>query len=231
MRLLCGFSIICSFLLLSCVTNNDIPDKYHKIKTGIDVSHHQGAIDWSLVSTDTTVGFVYIKATEGATYIDSKYHEYIEGAKKAGLLVGSYHFFRMTSTPQEQFVNFRHNVDKNIQDLIPMVDVETTDNYSVSDLQQNLKVFIDSIVEYYGVRPMIYGTNRSYNQYLAPKFNDYPLYIGRYGQNAPAILGNGEYTIWQYSETEKITGIEKMVDKCIFHVNHSISEILMPTKK
>ena len=63
---------------------------------------------------------------------------------------------------------------------------------------------------------MIYGTNRSYNQYLAPKFNDYLLYIGRYGENAPVILGDGEYTIWQYSESEKITGIERKVDKCIF---------------
>ena len=34
---------------------------------GIDVSNHQGLIDWSLVSKDENIKFVYIKATEGAT--------------------------------------------------------------------------------------------------------------------------------------------------------------------
>lgn len=33
-----------------------------------------------------------------------------------------------------------------------------------------------------------------------------------------------------YSESEKITGIERKVDKCIFHRNHSLSEIMMPAK-
>lgn len=38
---------------------------------GIDVSHHNGKINWGQVPD---VEFVYVKATEGATYVDPMYH-------------------------------------------------------------------------------------------------------------------------------------------------------------
>ena len=45
---------------------------------GIDVSHHNGKIKWEEVSD---VEFVYVKATEGATYVDPMYQQNIKGAR------------------------------------------------------------------------------------------------------------------------------------------------------
>lgn len=93
---------------------------------GIDVSHHQGDINWNKVAKEP-IGFVYIKATEGETYVDSKFKKNIVGAKKVGLPVGVYHYFRMTSGAHKQFKNFYNTVKKYKIDLIPMVDVETSE--------------------------------------------------------------------------------------------------------
>ena len=55
---------------------------------GIDVSHHQGKINWSKVQKSCpNLKFVYVKATEGKTYVDPRYEENVKGARKAGFKV------------------------------------------------------------------------------------------------------------------------------------------------
>lgn len=208
-------TIMCSFL------KTKQPD-------GIDVSHHQGKIDWKTIGL--TLGkdkFVYVKCTEGATYADPTYAANAKRAKKAGFHIGGYHYFRMTSTPQKQFDNFKAALKVIGPDIIPMVDVETTDGYSVKATQKALKQFLNLIEKEYGVKPMIYGTNNSYNKICAPAFNHYPLYIGRYGDNAPVIKGKGTYTIWQYSDKTLLPGCSKPIDLCRFHSSKSIKDILL----
>lgn len=185
---------------------------------GIDVSHHQGDIDWEMVrKAKPELAFVYVKCSEGRDYVDPKFVANAIGAATVGYRIGAYHFFRMTSSAHEQFINFKTQMDKVHIDLIPMVDVERNDGRSRKELQDSLKVLLDLLEDAYGKRPMIYGTNRSYNELCAPEFNYYPLYIGRYGKNKPVITGPSHYTIWQYSESARIPGIPKPVDICRFH--------------
>ena len=210
------------FLLLISVTSYAQSNNY----VGIDVSHHNGNISWETVRKDKRVQFVYIKASEGKTYVDPKYKMNIQNAQKYGIKVGSYHFFRMTSGAHEQFRHFKKVVNKEKQDLIPMIDVETTDRHSVKETRDSLRVFLKLVEKHYGVKPMIYGTNRSYNTICGIWFNRYKLYLGRYGQNPPLIRGREHYLIWQYSEEGKIKGIPKLVDLCRFHPKHSIKDII-----
>lgn len=195
---------------------------------GIDVSRHQKDINW--VKTAKCIksnGFVYVKCTEGATYTDHKYKKNASGAKKAGLHVGGYHYFRMTSSIHSQFNNFKKALDNIDADLIPMVDIETSDGYPAKQLQDSLQVFLDLLENEYGKKPMIYGTQRSYNTYCAPRFNSYPLYIGRYGKNVPVVNGPSHYTVWQYTEKGKVNGIKTTVDLCKFHPKRGIEDILL----
>lgn len=191
---------------------------------GIDVSHHQGDINWKEVAREK-IGFVYIKATEGATYTDSMFHKNMSEAIDAGMLVGAYHYFRMTSSATEQFKNFKESVGRYKMQLVPMIDVETSDGKPVKQLQDSLDVFIKLLKEEFGCPPMIYGTQRSYNTYCAPKYNNYHLYIGRYGNNPPEIKGTGTYSIWQYTESAYVKGIPKPVDMCRFNPKYSINDI------
>ncbi len=192
---------------------------------GIDVSHHQGRINWGEVPK---VKFVYIKATEGATYSDPDYIRNIDGAHQAGLLVGSYHYFRTTSSAHNQFDNFRNAVEKAKQDLIPMVDIEERKNWTRSQFQDSLKVFIHLVEQYYGKAPIIYSVQNFYRDNGAPEFNIYPLMLGRYNSdNPPTFKGKGHYTIWQYSETGKLPGIPKQVDLDKFHPECSIDDLML----
>ena len=76
---------------------------------GIDVSHHNGDIDWAKLKDAEDLLFVYVKATEGATHMDRNFKANAKGAAEAGYLTGSYHFFRMTSSAHTQ--NTQWNVD------------------------------------------------------------------------------------------------------------------------
>lgn len=196
---------------------------------GIDVSHHQGTIEWKKVPK--TIQFVYIKATEGASIKDSQYRTNVKGASAQGFKVGAYHYFHMTSSAQAQFQNFKSVVKKSDLDLIPMVDVETTDGRSSKALRDSLMVFMQLAKDYYGKWPMVYSMQGFYNDHLGTSFNKYHLYIGRYGRNghagsnAPEIKGTGTYTIWQYSEKGKVTGITGNVDLAKFNSHHNINSI------
>ena len=132
------FFPILILLLFSCNTAND--SIY-----GIDISHHQGKIDWAKVNNweGHKINFVYIKATEGATFIDHMYESNIKGARENGFLIGSYHYFRTTSSPEKQFNNFITVVDKDLQDLIPLIDVEERKYWNSKTFHSNFQQFLD----------------------------------------------------------------------------------------
>lgn len=112
-----------------------------------------------------------------------------------------------------------------------MVDIETSDKHPARELRDSLNVFVGLVREYYGVRPMIYATNRSYIELCGGLYPSYHLYIGRYGNKAPIVKGKGGYTLWQYTETAHIDGIPKPVDKARFNPRYSIDDILYDVGK
>ena len=194
---------------------------------GIDISHHNGIIAWDTVRKYNDIQFVYIKATEGATHVDKRYAQNVKGASSAGFRIGSYHYFRMTSSAHDQFRNFISTISKYNQDLLPMVDVETTDKHSITETRDSLNVFISLVKAYFGKEPMIYGLNDSYNNICGPTYNGYKLYIGLPGSNPPVIKGNGNYVIWQFSNNGKIRGIPSPVDLARFNNQYTIEDILL----
>jgi lysozyme len=196
---------------------------------GIDVSHHQGKIDWERVADDARLEFVYIKATEGSTIVDSRYDENFNGAKDAGLHVGSYHFFSSSSTVTSQFANFKQHVSRNRQDIIPMVDVEKRGvrGWSKKQLRDSLALFVTLVESYYGKSPIIYSYSSFYNDNLAPYFNSYHLFLARYNGQSPVIEGDGHHNIWQHSDCGLIDGITTDVDLDMFEPGTSLKDILM----
>lgn len=207
----------------------DVPPRNTEAKyNGIDISSHQGFIDWAKVSSDKDISFVYIKATEGATYRSPHYAHNITQARRYGLLVGSYHYLTSSSSIDEQFQNFSTYALRSVQDLVPMLDVEVRGDWSRSQLIDSVDKFCQLTEDHYGVQPMIYSTMGFYNKNLTPHFNKHKLYIGRYSNSEPEINWEGEYTIWQYSETGIIPGIDAYVDLCRYRKDGWIDEILLP---
>ena len=223
------FAIVCEW---DCVSYVDAKSKnVHSVENiyGIDVSHHQGEINWDKVKKwkNEELEFVYIKATEGATYIDQEYAKNFAGARENGLLAGSYHYFRTTSSVENQFRNFTENIQIKEQDLIPMIDVEEKINWGENEFHANLQEFLQKVENYFGKKPMIYSVNSFYNMNLSGRYQKYHFLIGRYGTRAPNMRDNTNWTVWQFTETGIVEGIPKDVDVDVLNRKYSLNDILL----
>ncbi|MGN0214037.1 MAG: glycoside hydrolase family 25 protein [Muribaculaceae bacterium] len=200
---------------------------------GIDISRHNGKIDWEKVKKNhPEIKFVYIKATEGATWVDSNYKQNFKNARKKGLKVGSYHFFNYRVSAREQFNNFIATININNQDLIPMVDFEKYGSEkNARNAVASLKEFCQLVKDHFGVSPMIYTNERIYNQHLWKDFKKYHLFIANYKERSPQLKDDARYTIWQFSERGRIAGIKENVDLNRFHPDFSLNHITYSKKK
>lgn len=202
------------------------------IYDGIDVSSYQKDIDWSATAKDKNIKFVYVKATEGATYRSRHYQYNIENARQYGIHVGAYHFFRPNVPVEKQFRNFTTVVKKEDQDLIPLIDVEVRgNNLTVKALVDSVLAFADKLEDYYGCKPMIYTGHAFYNSYLSGKISGYPLFIARYSKVEPRLTGGANWVLWQFSEKGVIAGIDHAVDLCRFNKGCGLKDILISGRK
>ena len=205
------------------VPEHYMPPVYH----GIDVSNHQGRIDWNAVAKDENVQFVYIKATEGATYVSPTFEQNISEARKAGMRVGCYHFLRATSYIRDQFANFTEYCRKDEQDLAPLIDIEVKGSWEAHEVADSVKLFADLIEDYYGVRPVIYTGSNFFNKYLSDQFSEgYELFIAKYSEEEPVLAGGIEYTLWQFTDCGEVNGIRTDVDQSRFNRGKSLNDIL-----
>lgn len=206
------------------ISNNEVGNTY-----GIDISHHQGKIEWVKIRewSGKKICFVYIKATEGASYVDKTYNTNLKGAKDNNLLVGSYHYFRTTSSVRNQFENFIKHVDKDKQDLIPLIDVEEKKNWNNAEFHKNFQEFLNLVENHFGAKPIIYTVNSFYNIYLSGKYKSYHFLIGRYGENPPNMKDKTSWTIWQFTETGKVDGIIPHVDIDVLNSKYSLQDLLL----
>lgn len=197
--------------------SNDLPGSCGEpAKQGIDVSHHQGEIDWSVVAKENNISFVYIKASEGATLQDSKHHYNTTQAQEVGLPVGSYHYFHPNAPVAAQYENFMNVVSQHTQELIPVIDIEERGGLTNTQICDSLQKFSDMLTLQWGVRPIIYCDQNYYNRTLHPQFSNHTLWIARYGvlklRRQPSLHGGKEHSIWQYSKQGSIEGIKGHVD-------------------
>ena len=192
---------------------------------GIDLSHYQGNVFWEIIGDNTKMAYVYLKATEGGDNRDDKYIRNIELAHQYGLKVGSYHFYRPKIEQQKQLENFMTQCLPGDQDLIPMIDIETTSGLRTDEFCDSLFKFIDLVEKAYKQKPLLYTFTNFYNRYLIGKINDYKLMIAQYTQRIPVLADDRDYTIWQYTGKGRINGVNGYVDKSRFMDKHSLREI------
>ncbi len=199
---------------VSCVQTEKTNRKFTFQFDGIDVSHHQGEIDWSKVKNDS-IDFVFIKATEGKDFLDTSYATNYREAKKSGLLVGSYHFFSTLSPGKNQALYFLEKMQIDKGDIIPVLDIEIKPKHDKKTLILEVNDFISVIEDSLGVTPIIYSNQNFFNKYLA-NFQDDLLWIARYNQKDPQLSGSAEWHFWQYGQRGKVSGINAFVDLNVF---------------
>jgi len=192
---------------------------------GIDLSHYQGEVFWETVGDNTKMAYVYLKATEGGDRIDDKYETNILLAHRYGLKVGSYHFYRPKTPQQRQLENFMAQCLPGEQDLIPMVDIETTGGLSTDEFCDSLFLFIDLVEKAYKQKPLLYTFTNFYNRHLCGKIDDYQLMIAQYTKSEPVLADERDFVMWQYTGKGRIIGVNGYIDKSRFMGRHGLREI------
>ena len=148
------------------------------MKKGIDVSKHQGVIDWKKVKADG-VEFAMIRTGYWTNYVDEMWEKNYSGAKSVGIKVGAYHYSYSLSTA---------DAVKEAQFMISLLKGKSFDYpiaFDIEDTKQaglGKKVITDIIVAFTdtikaaGYRPMIYiNTNWRNNLVDMARLNELPL--------------------------------------------------------
>jgi lysozyme len=176
---------------------------------GIDVSHHQGHIDWKKVATDG-IKFAFIKASEGFSFVDSKFKTNVEGANAVGIKTGAYHYAKF-STVAEAIVEARH--------FLSTVSSVNLSYPLVLDLEEDKKkagkkVLTDAAIAFLDVlkhakRNVILYSGKSFleTNLDESRLKDIPLWVARYN----STLGRSA-DIWQHTSKGIVPGINGHVD-------------------
>lgn len=183
-------------------------------RQGIDVSHHQGVIDWTAVARQRQVDFAYIKASEGADLRDPMFGINWQGAGKAGIERGAYHYFSLCKPGDVQAANFIAAVPGDGAMLAPAIDLEFGGNCAArpdpETLLVELMVFIRTVEARYRQPVILYLTREFDAGYDISKRVDRRLWL-RSIVREPA-WGARPWSIWQASSFRQVPGIEGRVD-------------------
>ena len=193
-------------------------------KMGIDVSEFQGGdIDWKQVK-DSGIEFVIVRigyrayGESGELVKDDMFEQNIEGALDAGLEAGVY-FFSQAITPGEavEEAEFVLDLMRPYKITGPVVydteeikgDTARTDGNTRQEFTNYCKVFCDT-VEHAGYDSMIYA-NMKWMAFTLDmeELTDYDFWYADYHELPQNPY---DYTIWQYSETGAVPGINANVD-------------------
>ena len=195
------------------------PDEYEI--HGIDISHHQGIIDWAklrnAIIARNPVRFVMIKATEGTSIVDKRFRENFKNARDYGFLRGAYHFWSNKSSARDQAYFFISKVRLEDGDLPPILDVEhKPDNISVEDFQRDVLTWLHIVEDKYHAKPIIYTYYKFKEKFLSDqRFDDYPYWIAHY--YVEKVEYEGEWKFWQHTDAGKLPGIRGYVDLNIYN--------------
>lgn len=220
-----------SFFALSTQAQNEECEDTCQHIHGIDISHYQRDVFWETVGGNSHIAYVYIKASEGGDRIDHMYEQNIQMARQHGIKVGSYHFYRPKADQEEQLANFLTQCRPEDQDLIPMIDVETTARMETEEFCDSLFKFLELVEHAYQQKPLIYTGANFYDKHLQEKLDRYLIMIAQYTEHEPVLADERDITMWQYTGKGHLEGINGYVDKSRFMGNHTLRELRFRHRK
>ncbi|GAA1422296.1 lysozyme [Streptomyces thermospinosisporus] len=198
---------------------------------GIDVSHWQGAVNWTSVR-NAGIQFAWIKATEGTSYKDSGFNTNYPAAHAAGVIRGAYHFARPdVSSGAVQANYFASNGGAWSRDNLTLpgvLDIEHNPYgamcYGLSTTQ--MRTWINDFYTTYKARTtrdvVIYTTASWWNTCtgnwtgMSAKS---PLWVAHWtSASSPTLpVGFPTWTVWQYTSTGSVSGVSGNVDRNKFN--------------
>ena len=189
---------------------------------GIDVARYQGEIDWRR-ARNAGVSFAYIKATEGGDYLDPMFKDHWQGAGRAGVRRGAYHFYYFCRPAEEQARWFIRNVPPGAGDLPPVLDLEwnhtsptCTKRPPANIVRAEARKFLSILERHYGQRPIVYTTPEFYRTTGIGRLRGTQFWLRSVAAHPSKVYPGARWTFWQYTGTGVIPGISGPVDINVF---------------
>lgn len=227
--------IIAAFAVHSHKNKPAVLDVNKDIAYGIDVSYHNGKIDWDIVADNVDFAFIrvgYRGYSDGTVNIDKKAKYNLKNANRAGVPVGVY-FYSQATNDEEAVEEAEFVLDKikSYDVTLPVViDFEYAysggtitgrlhnANLSKKERTSLINAFCKTIKSA-GYTPAVYASTYIYESHINTDDLDKNtvIWVADYNEN---ITYDGEFDIWQYSEKGKCDGIgSKYVDLNYWYLN------------
>ncbi|HWO18892.1 MAG TPA: GH25 family lysozyme [Kofleriaceae bacterium] len=186
---------------------------------GIDVSFHQGDIDWPAVRAGG-VEFAFIRAADGVDRADPEFARNWGAAGAQGLLRGAYQFFRPAQDPIAQADLMLGMLAGSSGELPPALAVEATGELTPPEIEAAVRAWLDRVRPALGREPILYtGFYFWRDEVGAPDLTSSPLWHAQYTSAAcPRIAPPWrDWAFWQHSNTGRVAGIAVDVDLDIWN--------------
>jgi GH25 family lysozyme M1 (1,4-beta-N-acetylmuramidase) len=221
---LVGLTVLTSAGALPVDAASHKPPPKQRNTEGIDVSHWQGAINWSQVYA-AGKRFAFVKVTESTTFLDNKYATNHAAARAAGIVVGGYHYAQPSATPGDAVAEadwFVTNLALLPGDMRPALDLETRNGLDVPTMQQWVRDFLGEVYRLTGKHATIYVSRAFWRDSVGDipeaALDGSALWLSKWNVTDPSPYvpasnwgGNG-WSFWQYSGTGTVRGISGNVD-------------------
>lgn len=185
------------------------------IYQGIDVSGWQGNINYAEVK-NSGIEIVYMKSSEGTSFVDPYFNQNYTNAKANGLKVGFYHYLIARSNEEaiEEARFFVSVISGKEPDCRLAMDFESFGNLSVEEINQIGITFVRTVENLSGKEVIIYSNTNDARNVFSGELTNYPLWVAQYEVEQPTPNGKwSTWAGWQYTDAGEVAGIRGHVDR------------------
>lgn len=207
-----------------------------EVTYGIDVSHHNGVVNWPLVATQCRYGFA--KATEGTGWKDPQFDRNYQGIRDAGLIRGAYAFARPSKRAGGSESAIVKDAEAEANWYLEVVGTDRKRTFpavlylewskrsrgiKTEELIEWALTWLERVERVTGSIPILY-TGRNYWRYRLGSTNAlmrFHLWLAQYKRSAQGVgpkypIGAWPWMFWQYSSKKIVQGVDTPCDANIF---------------
>lgn len=181
---------------------------------GIDVSKHQGEINWNLVKDNINFAILRIGYGMYNSQKDKQFERNYSECKRLGIPIGVYHYSYAKNIDQaKKEANLVLNWLKDKELQLPVYfDIEDNSQSGLGkEMLTNMCIAFCETIENAGLWAGIYANKYWFNSLLNKELleSKYTIWVAQYYNKCTY---NGKYDIWQYTSSGRINGINGNVD-------------------
>ena len=184
------------------------------VKKGLDVSHHQGEIDWEAVK-NSDIEFVIIRCGYGDNYTsqdDRQWLRNVRECERLGIPYGVYLYsYAVTeANARSEAAHVLRLLEGHNPSYPVYFDMEDNSTLGAREQFADFAEIFCSAVEAAGYEAGVYANLNWWNTYLTdPRFSEWDRWVAQYNSQCSY---QGEYSMWQCTSSGTVPGIDGPAD-------------------